>query len=80
MFCRNIQRIFLEQNIQFKSFLLEEEKPVRIILRGLTPNTSVDNTQSAVAQEGYNNVTITQMYRGSISNKKIYAAVLTKHS
>lgn len=65
-----MQKYFLGCKIQFKSFLLDEEKPVRVVLRGLPSNTSIDCIQIAINQEGFNNVTITQMYRDSISNKK----------
>lgn len=62
---RTVQKYFLGCKIQFKSFLLDEEKPVRVVLRGLPSNTSIDCIQIAINQEGFNNVTITQIYRDS---------------
>lgn len=67
---RAAQNFFLGCKAQFKSFLLDEEKPVRVVLRRLPSNTSIDCIQIAINEKGYNNLTIIQMYRGSISNKK----------
>lgn len=43
---------------------------MRVVLRELLSNTETSLIKTAVEMEGFSNITVIQLYRGSISNKK----------
>lgn len=68
---RLVQQSLIKNKIQYHSYILDDAKPLRVVLRGLPVNTSVQEIQIALELEELSGVTVTQMYRGPVSNKHL---------
>lgn len=66
---RALTRYLLEEKVQFKSFLLNEDRPTKIVIRGLPKNTSVDLIKAELEMHGLVDPSVVQMYRGPVSKR-----------
>ena len=66
---RSIQNYLIQVNIQFRTYSLEDDKPIKAVIRGLPFKANTEDIKNALLEEGFIEVNVTQMYRGPVSNK-----------
>ena len=59
-----VQRYLINVNAQFRTYSLDENKPLKAVFRGLPFKTSTEDIKLALTCEGYYNIDVTEMYRG----------------
>lgn len=71
---RVVQTFFRENKIQYKAFLLEEDKPVKIVLRVLPVNTKIDLIKLPLGiHQGFSeNITVTKCKGIPLRTKYLY--------
>ena len=66
---REAQRFLINVNAQFRTYSLDDDKPLKAVIRGLPFKTNTEDIKLALTMEGFHNVDVTKMYRGPITNK-----------
>lgn len=66
---RNIQRLFTQEGIQYKSFVLDSEKHQKFVRRGFLPNAQIEYIQEYLNLEEIDFISVQQLTRGNTGNK-----------
>lgn len=45
---RNVQKFLIQDNVKFKSYVLEDVKPLKVIFRDLSINTGVQDIKNTI--------------------------------
>lgn len=65
-----VQKFFLDIKVQYQLYVLKDAKPLRLVFRKLPINTAVQDIVGALELEDFLDVTVTQMNRDPVSNKR----------
>ena len=66
---RSVQNYLIQSKIQFRTYSLDDDKPIKAVIRGLPFKTETEDIKNALHEEGFLDVNVTQMYRGPVSKK-----------
>lgn len=73
---RLITKLFDDLNIEFHTFLLPADKNLKVVIRHLPPDTSVDEIQQYLIDSNYNVVSVQQMSRRRDGVKEMFPLFL----
>lgn len=68
---RTIQAFLRSERIEFKSYLLDEDKPLKVVIRGLSLQTRPEQIKTELEIQNFTEVKITQMYRGPVLKRTL---------
>ncbi|GFV74995.1 nucleic-acid-binding protein from transposon X-element [Trichonephila clavipes] len=58
---RNLSRWLEQSGVEFKSFMLKQDRPVKVVIRGLPSNTEPEDIKNEIEAEGFKVAKISQM-------------------
>ncbi|GFU41139.1 RNA-directed DNA polymerase from mobile element jockey [Trichonephila clavipes] len=58
---RNLSRWLEQSGVEFKSFMLKQDRPVKVVIRGLPSNTEPEDIKTEIEAEGFKVAKISQM-------------------
>ncbi|GFT01923.1 nucleic-acid-binding protein from transposon X-element [Trichonephila clavipes] len=58
---RNLNRWLEQSGVEFKSFMLKQDRPVKVVIRGLPSNTEPEDIKNEIEAEGFKVAKISQM-------------------
>ncbi|GFX55666.1 RNA-directed DNA polymerase from mobile element jockey [Trichonephila clavipes] len=58
---RNLSHWLEQTGVEFKSFMLKKDRPIKVVIRGLPSNTEPDDIKSEIEAEGFKVAKISQM-------------------
>ncbi|GFU99387.1 nucleic-acid-binding protein from transposon X-element [Trichonephila clavipes] len=58
---RNLSHWLEQSGVEFKSFMLKQDRPIKVVIRGLPSNTEPDDIKSEIEAEGFKVAKISQM-------------------
>ncbi|GFR29784.1 RNA-directed DNA polymerase from mobile element jockey [Trichonephila clavata] len=76
---RALNSFLTEAGVEFKSFNLKEDRPVKVVIRGLPSNTEPEDIQAEIAAEGFKLYTAKFCFglKWRLVEKRIWVVVLT---
>ncbi|GFU94697.1 nucleic-acid-binding protein from transposon X-element [Trichonephila clavipes] len=58
---RNLSHWLEQSGVEFKSFMLKQDRPIKVVIRGLPSNTEPENIKAEIEAEGFKVAKISQM-------------------
>ncbi|GFW94092.1 zinc finger protein [Trichonephila clavipes] len=58
---RNLSHWLEQTGVEFKSFMLKQDRPIKVVIRGLPSNTEPEDIKSEIEAEGFKVAKISQM-------------------
>ncbi|GFY28909.1 zinc finger protein [Trichonephila clavipes] len=58
---RNLSHWLEQSGVEFKSFMLKQDRPIKVVIRGLPSNTEPEDIKNEIEAEGFKVVKISQM-------------------
>ncbi|GFS59777.1 probable RNA-directed DNA polymerase from transposon X-element [Trichonephila clavipes] len=58
---RNLSHWLEQSGVEFKSFMLKQDRPIKVVIRGLPSNTEPEDIKSEIEAEGFKVAKISQM-------------------
>ncbi|GBP89455.1 Probable RNA-directed DNA polymerase from transposon BS [Eumeta japonica] len=75
---RKLNKYLIENNIQFHTYALDEERKLKVVIRGIPNDIETDDIKSDLYNQGYPVYAVHRIYRRDGSSTGLVLVVLTK--